>query len=61
MKIIFTLRGTLMNHYRTKEKTIAYVWKWSQTFPHNPLAYFPNEYLRRVPDDNWVPYNLKKL
>jgi hypothetical protein len=61
MKVYFTLRETLINHYRTEGRTIAFIWKWHKTFPRNPLGYFPDEYLQRVPEDNWLPYNLKRL
>lgn len=61
MKLIFTLRGTLLNHYRTKENIIAYIWIKSDIAPHNPLAYFCKESRVGNPGDNWLKYNLKKL
>jgi len=61
MKLFFTLRAILPNHYRTEDNTIAYIWKWYSSAPYNPLSFFPRDYLRRVPRDNWLPYNLKRL
>ena len=61
MKLFFTLRETLVNHYRTEENITAYIWRWYTSYPHNPLGYFPDSYRRRIPEDNWLPYNLRRL